>query len=115
MFPFEKLTVYKKAKAFHKEVYHWLRANPKLGRVIANQLKRAALSVPLNIAEGAGRFTKPDQRNFYVIARSSVFECVALFDILKDEGAMPTSEFEAFYGMSDELSRMLFVMVRGLG
>lgn len=40
----------------------------------------------LNIAEGSGRFTDKNKRNFYVIARGSAFECVAVFDFLKDEG-----------------------------
>lgn len=115
MFPFQRLTVYKKAKAFHKDVQSWLQANPKLDKVTANQLKRASLSVPLNIAEGSGRFTKPDQRNFYVISRSSVFECVAIFDILKDGGTMNSVEFDSFYQLSEEMSRMLFRMIQRLG
>lgn len=114
MFQFQKLNVYQKAKAFHKDILIWLQANPKIDRVAVNQLKRAALSVPLNIAEGSGRFTKPDQRNFYVIARSSVFECVAIFDILKDGGCMNATDFESFYCLSDEMSRMLYTMVKRL-
>ena len=114
MFPFEKLTVYQKAKAFHKEVQKWLQSNSCIDRVTANQLKRAALSVPLNIAEGAGRFTKPDQRNFYVISRSSVFECVAIFDILRDDGVLGLDDFDRFYQLSDEMSRMLFTMIQRL-
>ena len=86
MFDFEKLTVYKKAKAFHKKTQKFLRESPNVDRVTANQLRRAALSIPLNIAEGSGRFTKPDRRNFFVISRSSIFECVAIYDILNDEG-----------------------------
>ena len=112
MFPFERLTAYQKAKLFHHKVLNWLKENPNIDRVPANQLKRAALSVPLNIAEGAGRFTKPDQRNFYVVSRSSVFECVAIFDILKDEDIMGLGDFDAFYQLADEMSRILFAMIK---
>ena len=47
-------------------------------------LSRASFSVVLNIAEGSGRFSKKDRQNFFVITRSSVFECVAILDVLKD-------------------------------
>lgn len=55
-------------------------AKSKGNAVIADQLKRAALSVPLNIGEGAGRSTPADQTRHYVIARGSAMECGAIFD-----------------------------------
>ena len=111
---FEKLTAYKKAKTFHKEVQIFLKSRSKIDRVVSNQLKRAALSVPLNIAEGSRRFTKPDRKNFHVIARSSIFESVAIFDILKDDGAMEDSVFQSLYTLAEELSKMLFAMIQNL-
>jgi four helix bundle protein len=48
--------------------------------IVADQLKRAALSVPLNIAEGAGKSTQADQTKHYVIARGSAMECGAIYD-----------------------------------
>ena len=83
MFDFEKLTVYQQSKVYNKKVYQ-LSLDKKLDRNTNDQLKRASFSIMLNIAESTGRFTKPDKRNFYVIARGSVFECVAIFDYLKD-------------------------------
>jgi four helix bundle protein len=47
---------------------------------MADQLRRAALSTPLNIAEGSGKNTGPDQRRFYAIARGSEMECAAIID-----------------------------------
>lgn len=70
MFDFEKLDVYQKAKTFNKSVTNFLKVS-KLDRVTNDQLRRAAFSIMLNIAEGSGRFTKADKRNFYVIARGS--------------------------------------------
>ena len=78
MFDFEKLSVYQKSKVFNKNVAVFL-SNTKTDRTTNDQLRRASFSIMLNIAEGTGRFTKPDKRNFYVIARGSAFECVAIF------------------------------------
>jgi len=82
MFDFEKLNVYKKAKEFDLKVLTLICSDKLIEKVIANQLKRASLSIPLNIVEGTGRYSKADIKNFYVIARGSVFECVTIFDIL---------------------------------
>jgi four helix bundle protein len=114
MFDFEKLTVYQKAKAFHKEISCWLRNNPKIDAVTRDQLRRATLSIPLNIAEGTGRFTPKDRRKFYIVARSSIFEVVAILDILNDHAAIERLFFVKVYQDADELSRILFVMVRKL-
>lgn len=83
MFDFEKLEVYLKAKSYNHTFFQWITAETKLDAVVKNQLRRASLSVMLNIAEGTSRFSKPDKRNFYVIARGSVFECVAILDFLE--------------------------------
>ncbi|WP_027418610.1 four helix bundle protein [Crocinitomix catalasitica] len=113
MFDFEKLTVYAKAKDFNKKVNNFLKSN-NLDRTTNDQLRRASFSIMLNIAEGSGRFTKPDKRNFYVISRGSTFECVAIFDYLKDIETLNEQEFKDFYNDLDELSRMLFAMIKTL-
>ncbi|MEX1001360.1 MAG: four helix bundle protein [Crocinitomicaceae bacterium] len=87
MFDFEKLEVYVKAKKFNKSVTQFLETS-KIDKTTKDQLRRASFSIMLNIAEGSGRFTKPDKRNFYVISRGSVFECVSIFDYLKDMGSI---------------------------
>jgi four helix bundle protein len=68
----------------------------------------------LNIAEGSGRFTKPDKRNFYIIARGSAFECVAIFDYLKDLDTIDEKAFNQFYTYLEEISKMLFSLIKGL-
>ena len=56
------------------------RAFPRGYFFLADELNRAALSIAANIAEGNGRFTKADRRNFFGIARGSVQECVPLLE-----------------------------------
>ncbi|MFB6319860.1 four helix bundle protein [Saccharicrinis sp. FJH54] len=113
MFDFEKLTVYSHAKDFNKKVNHFLVSN-KQDRTTTDQLRRASFSIMLNIAEGSGRYTQKDKRNFYVISRGSAFECVAIFDYLKDIGTITETEFAKFYSDLDEISRMLFSMIKHL-
>ena len=68
MFDFEKLNVYKKAKIFNSGLSEFIKTT-KLDSTTRDQLRRAAFSIVLNLAEGSGRFTNADRRNFYIIAR----------------------------------------------
>jgi four helix bundle protein len=113
MFDFEKLEVYKRAKEFNSEISVLLFGN-KVDRIAKDQLKRASLSIALNIAEGSSRFSKPDRKNFLVIARGSLFECVAIRDILREQQTIDVTEYQKFYAKGDELSRMIFAMIRHL-
>lgn len=83
-FDFEDFPVYKDAIKFIQEVDDFLESIPQKGNLrIIDQLQKASTSITLNIAEGAGRYHKTDKRNFYVMARGSVNECVACFQIFK--------------------------------
>ena len=114
MFDFEKLKVYQKAKKANSVVKRWIKANRNIDRVTKDQLRRASLSIPLNIAEGTGRFTQKDRRHFYVTSRSSAFECVAIFDTMLEDGEISQSDFDNFYATYEELSKMLFSMIQKL-
>ncbi|MCA9575208.1 MAG: four helix bundle protein, partial [Myxococcales bacterium] len=50
---------------------------------LTDQLRRATLSIPLNIAEGAGKPTHKDRARFHAIARGSAMECGAILDLLR--------------------------------
>ena len=113
MFDFEKLDVYKKAKIFNSGIRDFIK-NTRLDSTTRDQLRRAAFSIVLNLAEGSGRFTNPDRRNFYIIARSSSFECVAILDVLKDESIIAEDAFRRFYNQAEELSKILFAMIKNL-
>ena len=113
MFDFEKLEIYKKAKFFNAEIRQLMKLT-KLDPTTKDQLRRASFSVVLNIAEGSGRFTKPDRRNFYIISRSSIFECIAILDVLKDEKVLEENQYQEFYANAEEISKMLFAMIKNL-
>ena len=77
MFDFERLSVYKRAKEFNSLIREVLRQAKEEG-TSKNQLRRAAFSIVLNIAEGTGRSTNADKRNFYIIARVPIFDLVPI-------------------------------------
>ena len=113
MFDFEKLDIYNKAKSFNAEIRMLIKAT-KLDPTTKDQLRRASFSIVLNIAEGTGRFSRADRRNFYVISRSSIFECVAILDVLKDENMLNKNHYDQFYSEAEELSKILFAMIKNL-
>lgn len=114
MFDYEKFEVYKKAKSFFTDISVFIEKNDKLNKRIADQLYRASLSIPLNIAEGAGRYSKPDKRNFYTVARGSVFECTAIIDILFGQGRLSEEKKSEYYGILEEISKMLSGLINSL-
>ena len=80
-FDHEKLDVYQEAIAFVSWVDELLENIPK-GLAVHNQLDRASTSVPLNTAEGNGKYTAADRCRFFDIARGSALECAACLDVL---------------------------------
>ena len=85
----ERLDVYRVALELHVAA-----AALALGGdpVLRDQLRRASLSVPLNIAEGAGQRSSAQKRRFYGVARGSAMECAAIFDVLCLRRLAPPSE-----------------------
>jgi four helix bundle protein len=81
LFDHEKLDVYQESLAFCAWVGEFLESIP--GKVAAReQLDRASTSVPLNIAEGNGKFSARDRARFLEMARGSSLECTACLDVL---------------------------------
>lgn len=80
-FDHEKLTVYHEALRFVAGATDLLERMPRTAAV-HNQLDRASTAIPLNIAEGSGKFTPPDRCRFFDMARGSALECAACLDVL---------------------------------
>jgi four helix bundle protein len=70
-FAFEKLIVYQKSVDFADQICSRSESFPRGYGFLSDQLNRA-VSISANIAEGNGRFTKPDRKNFFGVARGSV-------------------------------------------
>jgi four helix bundle protein len=80
-FDHERLDVYQAALDFVVLCEDVLEQLPRGRAHLADQLARASISIVLNIAEGAGKYHKPDKRRFYLTACGSATESAAVFDI----------------------------------
>ncbi len=108
MFNFEKLDVWQKAIDFADLIYNKTRAFPSDERFgLTNQLRRAAVSISSNIAEGSSRSSKSDFARFVEIATGSVFEVVSQAFIAHRQGFLSEDQFRKIYTDAEELSRML--------
>jgi len=84
---FERLDVYRVALEF--QALASFIALPSRRRELRDQLERAALSIVLNTAEGAGRTGAADKARFFAMARGSAMECAAILDVLRRTGIAP--------------------------
>jgi len=82
MFDHEKFEAYQLSVDYWESAIKLLGSVPAGNSAITDQLKRASLSISLNIAEGTGRRNKRDRARFYSIARGSAMECAALSDLI---------------------------------
>ena len=82
MFNHEKFEAYHLAITYWEQALHLFTKIPSGNSGIKEQLKRAAASISLNIAEGSGRNKTDDRKRFYAIARGSALECAAISDLI---------------------------------
>ena len=111
MFDFERLDVYQEIKLLNKAVLPYI-FQTKIDIYLADQWKRATISMALNLAEGTSRMSDQDKRHFYTIARSSAFECVAILDILAELNKIKASDHQSFYAGYEKISKMILGMIR---
>jgi four helix bundle protein len=113
-FFFENLDVYQRGLQFAIQMCKLASSFPTKFTRIRDQLIGAAISIPLNIAEGSGRKSIKERRNFYKISRSSVFECVPAFEICVNLGLIDNNEYEKFREETKELSKMINGLIKSL-
>jgi|SRR5438067_11022976 len=108
MFNFEKLEVRHKAIAFADLVYAMTRGFPAEERFgLTNQMRRTAVSVSSNLAEGSSRISKTDFARFVEIATGSLFEVVSQGFISRNQGLLNEDQFRKLYDAAEEQGRML--------
>jgi four helix bundle protein len=107
-FNFEKLETWHEAIAFADIVYQLTCNFPAEERFgLTNQMRRAAVSISSNLAEGCSRSSKIDYTRFVEIATGSVFEVVSQATIGRNQGFLNQGEYEQVYDAAEKQSRML--------
>ncbi len=111
---FEKLEVYQKAVDIAEKVAALTQTFPPKGNShLIDQLGRASVSISLNIAEGNGRWHPKDRKNFFWIARGSVFECVPLLELCKRKTLITAESHTGLKVELEVLSKMLTALTKG--
>lgn len=112
---YKNLEVWRKAMAVVKAVYVMTQKFPKEELYgLTNQMRRAAVSVPSNIAEGKSRFSNKEFARFLLIARGSVAELETQVLISQDLSYAPTEQIETLLQDIAEVGRMLSGLVSSL-
>jgi len=111
-FDHERMEVYRVALAFVRSAGE-LRRGLGTGRsALADQLDRASISIPLNIAEGAGEFARKEKARFYRMARRSATECAAILDIVRELELADESQVREGHGQLRTIVAMLIGLVK---
>jgi len=114
-FNFEQLDVYKKALDFSTVIYKVTSDFPTSEMYgIISQLRRAAVSICSNIAEGSGRYHSKAFTQFLRVARGSIYECVSLMEISLRQKYIKEDFHKDLVSQCTELAKMLNGLINSL-
>ena len=115
-FPFENLIVWQKAMEFASEVLDLcdnIQTDKKHWRLIQN-LEAAAASIPTNIAEGKGRYSKKEFVHFVYIARGSLYESITMLIVFHRKSWIETEKLNGLKQMADEINKMISALIQSI-
>lgn len=110
-FDHEKLDVYQEAIAFIAWLTPVLESLEKAGDV-KDQLDRGSTSIPLNIAEGNGKYSLKDRSRFFDMANGSTLECAAGLDILVAKRKLTAEQITPGKERLSKIGRMLVGLLK---
>lgn len=114
-FVFEQLDVYKLSLAWITQATQIASSLKRSDLApLADQLIRASTSISLNLAEGNGRWHKGDKKQFFWIARGSVFECVAIIQAANSHATVSSETYDKAYATLERLSMMFTKLVQSV-
>jgi four helix bundle protein len=111
-FDHEKLDVYDAAIQFVAVADDIVEHLPRGRAYLADQLQRAATSIPLNIAEGAGEFSAAEKARFYRMAKRSATESAAILDVCRCLGLAEKTSLDTGRGLLLRIVAMLVALAR---
>jgi four helix bundle protein len=109
---YRDLQVWQKSMELTESVYHLTRSFPREEMFgLTSQLRRCAVSIPSNIAEGQGRLNTREFRQFLGIARGSVWEVQTQLEIARRLGMGDPHSLDNAIGLSHEIGKMIFTIL----
>ena len=111
MFEFEKLTVFEKAVELSAAIGQFVDGHD-FHENVSTQLKKASNQTVVEIAHASARLNIAERKSKFENARSCVHEAAAVLILLHKDKQLPNEEFEELYKAMNDLSRMLFRLVR---
>ena len=112
MLDYERLDVYQCALEYAALSFQILEKAPRGHGELCDQLRRATISIPLNIAEGAGKTTDRERARYHSIARGSAMECAAILDLLRLQALVEPETAATAKALSVRIVSMLSKMCR---
>lgn len=107
-YSFENMKAWQEARKLVVEVYRLLDEFPKLEQyALCDQIRRAIVSVPSNLAEGSGRISLKEQLHFYEISYGSLMEAYNQLIIAVDLSYIDESRLEGLLPKIDEVARLI--------
>jgi four helix bundle protein len=116
VFAFEDLVVYQRALDFAIAVINIIDGieTPRKHYRLIEQLESSCTSVALNIAEGKGRYSKKEFKQFLYISRGSLYESITMIKIFRRKNWINESTFDSLFKEADEINRMLSGLIGSL-
>ena len=113
---YKELEVYKRSYRLSISLFNYARTLPEEEKYgLSSQIKRASLSIPLNIAEGYGKDdSKPELKRYLKMAKGSCAELEVLTDICKDVGFMQNEAHEKYVSEIEQISKMLYGLIQSV-
>ena len=112
---YRDLLVWQRAMELVKEIYRVTKSFPKEEVYgLTAQIRRAAIAIPSNIAEGKGRYSTADVNHFLVQARGSLYELETQVLIATDLKYLSEAESKKLLDSSDEVAKLLNGLIRSL-
>ncbi|MBK1875390.1 four helix bundle protein [Pelagicoccus mobilis] len=111
-FSHEKLIVYQKSIHFVGWTKELLDSLPSGSYNIRNQFERASMSIPLNIAEGNGKFSDKDRCRFFQVAHGSALECAACLDVLVAQKYKEADQVKSGKDLLTEIVNLIYGLLK---
>ena len=115
-FRFQKFPVYKNIKEYIKNIYSLSSGFPREEQFgLTNQLRRAATSIALNVAEGSDRGSDNEFKRFIYMAIGSLNETIAILDISLENGFINRKNYDIMFSQAENIVKQLSGLHRSLG